>query len=60
MLTIREAMVFEARIRGLTIKEVARELHLSYHTVHHHLEVIYKKLQVHSLQEAIFTQKSDH
>jgi DNA-binding NarL/FixJ family response regulator len=60
VLTIREAMVFEARLRGLTLKEVAGELNLSYHTVRHHVESIHKKLSVHSLQQSILAFQATH
>lgn len=53
LLTSRESTVLAARLRGLAIKEIAEELHLSSHTVRHHSENIYLKLQVHSLQQAI-------
>ena len=32
--------------RGLTNNEVARELHVSPHTIRHHLESIYEKIDV--------------
>lgn len=46
-------MVLEARARGLSVKEVASELNLSYRSVRHHLESIHSRLGVRSTQEAL-------
>jgi DNA-binding CsgD family transcriptional regulator len=53
LLTGREAEVARAVGVGLHDKEVARLLHMSPHTVKHHLKVIYRKLGVHSRIEMV-------
>jgi DNA-binding NarL/FixJ family response regulator len=45
-LSEREQEILALVARGLTNKEIARELHLSPHTVRHHLEHIYEKIDV--------------
>jgi DNA-binding CsgD family transcriptional regulator len=60
VLTMREAIVLEARLRGLSIKAVAAEMGLSVHTVRHHLEAMHKKLGVHSFQELVFKLQEIH
>jgi DNA-binding NarL/FixJ family response regulator len=53
LLTPREIEVLTAVSRGLTNKEIARELDISRHTVKFHLESLMRKLQVSSRAEAV-------
>lgn len=53
LLTARERDVLVALEEGLSYKETAARLHLSYHTVHTHIKRIYEKLQATSKQEAM-------
>jgi DNA-binding NarL/FixJ family response regulator len=52
-LTPREQDVLRALTRGLSYKQVAGELALSIDTVRTHIRALYKKLQVHSVAEAV-------
>lgn len=52
-LTLRERDVLRALVRGLAYKQVADELGLSIDTVRTHIRGIYRKLQVHSVAEAV-------
>src|SRR5690606_1720748 len=52
-LTKREKEVLECLKRGLVVRKISEELFISNKTVRKHLEHIYEKLQVHSLNEAI-------
>lgn len=52
-LTGREAEVLELLSTGLTTRKVADELTISHTTVRTHQKNIYRKLQVHSLVEAV-------
>ncbi len=52
-LSPREQEVLEMLSRGLAYKEIAKELGISYRTVHTHLEHIYQKLHVSSRAEAV-------
>lgn len=52
-LTEREQDVLRLVVQGLTKKEIARELHLSAHTVDSHLRNIYQKLHVHNRAGAV-------
>lgn len=45
-LSEREQEILALVARGLTNKEIARELHVSPHTVRHHLEHVYEKIDV--------------
>jgi len=45
-LSEREAQVLQLAARGLTLKEIARDLGLSVHTARHHLEHVYEKIGV--------------
>ncbi len=52
-LSTREREVLEWMVHGLTKKEIADRLGLSYHTVDNHLRSIYAKLQVHTRGGAV-------
>ena len=52
-LTEREREVLEQLCKGKSYKMVADALFISHDTVRHHIKNIYKKLQVHSVSEAI-------
>jgi NarL family two-component system response regulator LiaR len=52
-LTHREREVLEFLATGRTSRQVAQELFISYETVRCHQKNIYRKLQVHSLVEAL-------
>ncbi len=52
-LTPREKEILEGMTRGLTKKEIAAKLDLSFHTVDFHLRSIYQKLHVHTRTGAV-------
>lgn len=52
-LTPRERQILEALVRGLTKKEIAAMLDVSFHTVDFHQRSIYQKLHVHNRGGAI-------
>jgi len=52
-LTVREEQILGCVARGLTNKEVARELQISEKTVKHYMTVIMEKLQVRNRVEAV-------
>jgi len=52
-LTIREQQILNLLSEGYIAKKVASKINISYETVRSHQKNIYKKLQVHSLYEAI-------
>ena len=52
-LTLREKNVLSLIQEGLTKKEIAEKLALSYHTIDAHTKNIYKKLKVNSNVQAI-------
>ena len=52
-LTERENQIFELMKKGMTYKEMASLLNVSYHTVNHHLKNIYLKLDVNSKVELL-------
>ncbi len=52
-LSSREREVLDLMVQGLTKKETAARLRLSYHTVDNHLRSIYGKLQVHTRGGAV-------
>jgi DNA-binding NarL/FixJ family response regulator len=52
-LTGREGVVVEGLFRGMSNRELARELHVSEQTVKFHLQNIYRKLDVTSREEAV-------
>jgi DNA-binding CsgD family transcriptional regulator len=49
----REREILERSAQGFTSKKVADALHISYEAVRSHHKNIYRKLQVHSLVEAV-------
>ncbi len=52
-LTDREQQVLRCLVRGESYKTAARELDISLDTVRSHIRHIYRKLQVHSVAEAV-------
>lgn len=52
-LTDRERDVLRLLVRGLAYKQVAAELEISIDTVRTHIRGVYRKLQVHSVAEAV-------
>jgi DNA-binding CsgD family transcriptional regulator len=50
-LTLREREVFDMLLEGISPKEVAYTLNISYNTVQFHRKSLYRKLGVHSVQE---------
>lgn len=52
-LTTRERDVLRGLVQGLAYKQVADRLGISIDTVRTHIRAIYKKLQVHSVAEAV-------
>ncbi len=53
LLTNRELEVLDYLSRGLLYKEIADQLHISFHTVRQHIGNIYSKLHVQNKTEAI-------
>lgn len=53
-LTHRELEVFNLLVKGRPVKEIAKELYISHYTIADHLKVIYRKLCIHSKNEAIY------
>ena len=52
-LTPREQEVLQSLVRGLSYKQVSDQLGISLDTVRTHIRAVYKKLQVHSVAEAV-------
>jgi DNA-binding NarL/FixJ family response regulator len=52
-LSDRELAVLHHLVKGLSYKEVAAAMEISYSTVHTHIERIYQKLHVRSKTEAV-------
>lgn len=52
-LSARELEVLQYQAQGFTARKIAQQLFISYETVRSHQKTIYKKLQVHSLAEAV-------
>lgn len=52
-LTEREHTVLQALVKGLSYKQVATKLNISIDTVRTHIRAVYRKLQVHSVAEAV-------
>ncbi|MDR2543509.1 MAG: helix-turn-helix transcriptional regulator [Treponema sp.] len=50
-LTLREREIFDMLLEGISPKEVAYTLNISYNTVQFHRKSLYRKLGVHSVQE---------
>ncbi|MBU3641979.1 helix-turn-helix transcriptional regulator [Polynucleobacter sp. Fuers-14] len=57
-LTHRENEVLSLLSMGLSVKGIAIKLHISPHTVSHHLKEVYTKLDAHSKNEAVFKANS--
>ena len=56
-LTSREQEIFDLLLEGVSPKEIAYKLHISYHTVDSHRSKLYRKLGIQSIQE-LFTKYS--
>ena len=52
-LTEREQEVLQCLVRGMSYKQAAEHLGISLDTVRTHIRAVYKKLQVHSVAEAV-------
>ena len=52
-LTRREHEILDLLVDGLTMRQIAERLHVSYHTVDNHLRNIYEKLHVHTRSSAV-------
>ena len=52
-LTPREREILQKLVDGLTLKKIAAELGLSYHTISNHLRNVYSKLHVRSRSSAV-------
>jgi len=52
-LTIREREILKLMVDGLTKKQIAEQIILSYHTIDTHIKNIYAKLQVHTRGGAV-------
>jgi DNA-binding NarL/FixJ family response regulator len=52
-LTAREREILQALVDGLSKKQIADKLFLSFHTIDMHMRGIYSKLQVHSRSGAV-------
>lgn len=52
-LTTREQEILELLVNGLSMKEIAKRLSRSYHTIDNHLRNIYEKLHVHTRASAV-------
>lgn len=55
LLTPREREILVELERGLTYKEIAAKLTISYHTIHSHIKNIYEKLHAKSRRDAVIT-----
>ncbi len=54
-LSKREMDILTCLVKGFSHKMIASELYISIFTVNNHIKNIYKKLQVHSVSEAVAT-----
>jgi len=52
-LTPREREILQRLVEGLTMRQIAEALHVSYHTVDTHIRNIYEKLHVRSRSRAV-------
>jgi DNA-binding CsgD family transcriptional regulator len=52
-LSAREREIFDLLLEGVSPKEIAQKLNISYFTVDFHRRNLYKKLDVHSFQELV-------
>jgi DNA-binding CsgD family transcriptional regulator len=52
-LTEREQDVLRCLVNGCSDQETADELGITIHTVRHYIRGVYKKLQVHSVADAV-------
>ena len=52
-LTRRESEILQRLVEGLTMRQIADRLTVSYHTVDTHLRNIYEKLHVHTRSKAV-------
>ena len=52
-LTPREREILQNLVEGLTLKQIAREMNRSYHTISNHLRNVYAKLHVRSRSSAV-------
>ena len=52
-LTAREREILQHLVEGLTMRQIADTLHISYHTVGNHLRNVYHKLHVRSRSSAV-------
>ncbi|MCC6397953.1 MAG: response regulator transcription factor [Bacteroidetes bacterium] len=59
-LTQREGEILKLMVEGLTKKQIAGRLILSYHTIDTHIKNIYAKLQVHTRTGAVTKALNDH
>jgi DNA-binding NarL/FixJ family response regulator len=60
LLTQREREILKGMVDGLTKKQIAEQLILSYHTIDTHIKNIYAKLQVHTRGGAVAKALNDH
>lgn len=58
-LSPQESRVLDCRRRGLSYKEVAQEMKLSFHTVKTHMRKVLEKLSARSTSEAIYIREQD-
>ena len=52
-LSYKESEVLDCLSKGQSYKMIALDMDISYHTVNNHIKSIYRKLQVHSVGEAL-------
>jgi DNA-binding NarL/FixJ family response regulator len=59
-LTQREREILKLMVEGMTKKQIASQLILSYHTIDTHIKNIYAKLEVHTRGGAVARALNDH
>ena len=59
-LTIREKEILKLLVEGLSKKQIAAKIFLSYHTVDTHIRNIYQKLEVHTRSGAVAKALKEH